>query len=817
MAANEPKVTKLKPGEGAGDFQPKQRGGGKFKRGTPKGQKRTENPCILSDGSVDPQCKKVYQRSVAGRQTMEQFISEKAAQGMTEKDIFMAAVNGLMTRKLGYVGAYLDSKNPGRTYNQAQAYKIADAVMSKMGIGDHPGARLTGPSGGGRQRGKESEPGKAGASVRQHRKQEGGRGGGSGMPETWAKPGEKAPSRPTEKPEAKAPKAAPAPQNEIQRVLEQIKSGKMSKEELADLLQKRREGGKATEAAPLPGSEAAARKDRAIEKAKTEAPKPAPAKAQTKPAPTPTPEPEPAAPEPPEAEPEQTQLRATDEQITNTFRQKYNEYLNSAFEQAKYDARKFKRVAPEKSQIKLSDDEIADAAQEAIDELSETSQIDKNKAIEAINRKFKLNIAPPEEEQPQPEQKQASKEAPQAPEPESQPLVENQLKGKVASEINSNQLTPDDSMLLLDYKSAMRRLRVGQGMTGGQIEGYKWGVSRGLPATPEDEDKLSSSKKEPAEDKVPPVQEAKEAIKKISASVSSPEEFKREVMRQLPLYLGPENTAAKLKGRADVEARRLAREEKELGKPPAAPARRGKAPVQPSLLTPSGKARKFPQPEPAPAETQQKSPQPSEPSGGPDVRQSLKAANLSMSGAPESAGGSGISLESEELGREIPLSDPMAKKILAKAGLTPEQAESYWMDRLREMGALEDEQAPTEPQQKAPKSKGGFKAPAQARRAQGGGGFTPSPKIVQDVKAAATQAKSLEDFKSYLYNKQPSLFGKRGFDTPESQNIPSTPSEPAPETQPTVPEAAGAGKPGQQSLFRKGTMTPRTGRGFGGK
>lgn len=756
MAANEPKVTKLKPGEGAGDFQPKQRGGGKFKRGTPKGQKRTENPCILSDGSVDPQCKKVYQRSVAGRQTMEQFISEKAAQGMTEKDIFMAAVNGLMTRKLGYVGAYLDSKNPGRTYNQAQAYKIADAVMSKMGIGEHPGARLTGPSGGGRQKGKAQEPGKAGSSVRQQRKQEGGRGGGFGMPETWAKTGEKAPSRPTEKPEAKAPKAAPAPRNEIQRVLEQIKSGKMSKEELADMLQKKREGGKTTEAAPLPGSEAAAQRDRAIEAAKKETPKPAPAKAQTKPAPIPTPEPEPSAPESLEPETEtgteQTRLRATDDQITNAFRQKYNEYLNSAFEQAKYDARKFKRVAPEKSQIKLSDEEIADAAQEAIDELSETSQIDKNKAIEAINRKFKLNIAPPEQEQPRPDQKQA----PQAPEPEPQEAPSNEQKtpseegGKMRP--SEEQVTGLFRNIYNQYlNSAYEQARYDArkfGRTAPQKSEIKLNDEEVAEAAQEAIDELSGdfdidrgasiraiNKKFGLN--IPTGEEenlelAKELVKEVASSTSSPEEFKREVMRQLPLYLGRENTAAKLKGRANLEASRVAQQEKELGKPPAAPARPGKAPVQPSLLTPSGKARKFPQPEP-------------------------------------------------------PAAEP----------------------------------APAETQQQAPRrpvtSKGGFKAPAQVRRAAGGGGFTPGPKVVQDVKAAAAQAKSVEDFKTYLYNRQPSLFGKRGFETPESQNIPSPPSEPAPETQPTVPEAAGAGKPGQQSLFRKGTMTPRTGRGFGGK
>lgn len=162
---------------------------GRTSRPTPKGQFRTDNPCILSDGSVDPACKKVYQRSVAGRQTLSQFISEKFGQGMSEKDVFMSAVDGLMKRRLGYVGAYLDSKNPGRTYNRNQAMAIVDAVMSKMNVGENPGARLSGPSGGGRQRGKAPEAGKAGASVRQQRKASGGRGGGMGMPETWQRAG----------------------------------------------------------------------------------------------------------------------------------------------------------------------------------------------------------------------------------------------------------------------------------------------------------------------------------------------------------------------------------------------------------------------------------------------------------------------------------------------------------------------------------------------------------------------------------------------------------------------------------------------------
>jgi hypothetical protein len=63
--------------------------------------------------------------------------------------------------------------------------------------------------------------------------------------------------------------------------------------------------------------------------------------------------------------------------------------------------------------------------------------------------------------------------------------------------------------------------------------------------------------------------------------------------RQLPLPLGRENTAAKLKGRADVESRRLAKQEKSLGKPSPRPRKSGKSPVQPELFTKSGNPRQF--------------------------------------------------------------------------------------------------------------------------------------------------------------------------------------------------------------------------------
>jgi hypothetical protein len=217
MATSEPKITRLAPGEGAGSFKRKsgpdnKPGGGNTRNRTPKGQRRTQNPAILSDGSVDPKSKQ-YQRSVAGREKLEDFVKRLDAQGADERDIFMAAVNSLKNRGHGYVGAYLDSKNPSRRYNDVQAKAIADSVMSKANVGENPGARLTKPDkdtkeaqadkrAASKESGSTPEPGRKAMPIRQQRREVVGqrkdkkgrirdvRGRGEralGMPETWAK------------------------------------------------------------------------------------------------------------------------------------------------------------------------------------------------------------------------------------------------------------------------------------------------------------------------------------------------------------------------------------------------------------------------------------------------------------------------------------------------------------------------------------------------------------------------------------------------------------------------------------------------------
>jgi len=110
-----------------------------------KKEKAPRNPFnrhILKGGQVDPGSK-LYQRSVAGREKLDAMLQRLWSDGMDEADVFMAGVKALTSRDKGYVGAYLDSKNPGRIYQKNEAMAITDQVMSDAGIGSHPGNRLT--------------------------------------------------------------------------------------------------------------------------------------------------------------------------------------------------------------------------------------------------------------------------------------------------------------------------------------------------------------------------------------------------------------------------------------------------------------------------------------------------------------------------------------------------------------------------------------------------------------------------------------------------------------------------------------------------
>lgn len=149
--------------------------------GASDGKGRNAN--ILPGGEVDPRSRR-YQRNVAQRGKLADYLQGLWDQGMDEADVFMAGVKSLESGGHGYVGAYLDEDNPNRRYNRNEAMAITDAVMKKAGIGEHPGNRLTRPKD---DEGKEErkvgnqlramedkpkvEPGPKAMSVRQQRKQ----------------------------------------------------------------------------------------------------------------------------------------------------------------------------------------------------------------------------------------------------------------------------------------------------------------------------------------------------------------------------------------------------------------------------------------------------------------------------------------------------------------------------------------------------------------------------------------------------------------------------------------------------------------------
>jgi hypothetical protein len=663
---------------------------------TPKGQRRTKNPCILSDGSVDPKCG-TYQRSVAGRQKLDDYVKQLDSQGVSEKDIFMAAVKSLTTRGHGYVGAYLDSKNPNRRYEENQAMAIADSVMTKAGVGKNPGERLTAEKDdekGEREEKRKSapspEPGKKAAPVGQQRKQPGGRNEAPmGMPETWAKagrgvdkdlverrrregqpdvePGEiksdvdvdkekgTAPSRPETKPkrEEKIPETAaqrftkslskaPEPTESQQKEIDEIMAAREEmdpeewKKSLTDLLDKVKESGGVQRqdlrkyledlksgvgrrTAPLPGSAAAAARDASIEKgqeAKEKSQELRQQRAQEVREDKSKAEEEqkridedkeiegeiPVDGESP-GEEEQGKLKVSSEEIANKFRGKYNQEKKSALERAQAAARRKGEISPKS--VDLSPDDLEFLAQDTLDELSEEFDVDRKFAIDYINKKFGLSIPLPEEEKaapsqpgPEPPDQPGKEQKRAAPGRESMPEERLGLKGKASASDRGFKVSPKD---VSKVKQSVEKAKE-QGLSAKEVaKQYVNGTlfPSGLVTDTSDTNPLEGGSTPDREEGSAPASMPEEKGGSLLDEEGSAKDFRRsgpaprEKTRQIPLQLGRENTSQRLATRAKVEQGRLVKEEKKLGKPPAKPRKRGKAPVQPGLFTPSGKPRKF--------------------------------------------------------------------------------------------------------------------------------------------------------------------------------------------------------------------------------
>lgn len=923
--------------------------------GASDGKGRNAN--IMPGGKVDPRSKKFYNRSLANREGLGEYLKRLWNDGTDEADVFMAGVKSLMSRGHGYVGAYLDSKNPGRVYKENEAMAITDAVMSKEGIGSHPGNRLTrAKDEEGRKERKEANvarggfgpkqaPGRKAMSVRQQRK-EGPRPSGPALPPDSRRDREGLGTKET------------GPTSEWQNTLKDRMEGKATTADVIEAFQKEKQ----SRISESPQAQAQRKKAKAEDRAR-----------------------ETAAPGAPEEEVEKgfltgEQANEVKQQFKNNFQYVYNKKLREAIKEEP----SLQRNPPGASDLIAPKDidEIIDAVVEdtgldsslVSDYISNTfpSQMGKigwrpkgatestpgeqpqpgQSAPQAQKRppldrqaqandddvmrratlmKGKKSQAAPEEQAPsrkaapqikytRPNIEREWNEAARYPEFETAGIeawknaVENGNPAKLSElgdvrnvDLNYDSLdenkknnfqkafqsgvieTPivgrfddgsyeliagntrlsglvkngvDPTVMVVDIPSGegeepstapgeqapaskkTKPRKVKLTFTNNQQDYIKESLTTFLrdiginnpeqadlnkhtftkeelniiekvmreDSAPEEEggkffdiesdrkymrnlankirkfiDQMEDSG--PQEQQRPQVSAAKKAVKEAAAAASSPEEFKKYLMDktgQFKLDLGRRDAKTRIaQGAADKRAQKEEAQrvetEKEAQKAQRARERAGKKEAtQPSLLTPKLKARKFPVPE----ETK---PQPE------------------------------------------PIPDPWEGEPTGPAkDVTQDQAPAQQQTPTR---ALPPARSP-----RPVSSRGGLRVRNQPTRKSGGEGFgrasKPNPKAVKEVMDVAKEGPSLEDFKTFLYNKQGDLFGKTGFETGSAdtnpleggstQPFPEGPEETAPSSQlpgsggPTPPTAK-AGQPGQQGLFRSGTLTPRTGKGFGSK
>jgi hypothetical protein len=359
----------------------------------PKAERNPNNYNILKGGQVDPGSK-LFQRSVAGRQKLEDYVKDLWDQGKDEKDVFMSAVKSLMGRGHGYVGAYLDSKDPGRRYTEPQAMKIADEVMSKAGIGSNPGARLT-PA-------KDDDEREARKGDRAQRR-EARKSGPEPAPAQKAKPvgqqrkeGKRTGTDPVAEDDTRRAgigEPATGPVSGWQKTLEDRMEGKATTSDVLAAFQKqyqsRIRGGAAKPA------EEGDKTSRA--KPPTEAAKPTPTTEESK-APAPVEEakaPETAAPAPAEepGSPEETdRVAAPPDMVANTFRKKFNDAKKQLFQQEVALARKERRVANPKVAVPSQDD-IDYMVEETVEDLADRFDIDYDAASDIIRKQFRIEVS----------------------------------------------------------------------------------------------------------------------------------------------------------------------------------------------------------------------------------------------------------------------------------------------------------------------------------------------------------------------------------------------------------------------------------------
>lgn len=583
----------------------------------PKSEKVARNPNnanILKGGQVDPRSQ-LYQRSIAGREQLKDYLSRLSSSGEDEADVFMAGVKSLMSRGHGYVGAYLDSKNPGRRYEKNQAMAITDKVMTDEGIGENPGARLTRPkvedeegnidkeatkeardkrkeANAGRGSGPQQAPGPSAKPVGQQRKE--------GKRESTGQPLEDS----RRDPDIGKPETGPA--SEWQNTLESRMKGEASTQDVLSAFQKQYQSKIKT--APKGGGD-----DKPAQPPTGGGGQPPTGGAQP-PAQPPTGEGQPPA--------EETETLGKPLADDVTVSSKFKELIEDNI----------------KSNLPSTDKNALEGSiQEAIEILEDEYDVDPEAARAAIFRRFNNKLiggrkvvfdpsSAPErpgqkESAPETGKQEAAGPAPaqepptaapgeqesagpapaqeaNAPAPAArQPLPEERLGGGGRSRGNKpSGFTPEIGKQATDAirqavsegkspQEVVNEFKQGNLFPGGlvtdtaQTNPLEGGST---PASPGPGGASAQTQEEKGGSLLDEQGQAKDFRKSGGGTA-----------RQLPLPLGRENTAAKLKGRADVEKRRLAKQEKSLGKPSPRPRKAGKSPTQPELFTQSGNPRKF--------------------------------------------------------------------------------------------------------------------------------------------------------------------------------------------------------------------------------
>ena len=610
------------------------------KSGTEKVSRNPNNFNILKGGKVDPRSK-LYQRSVAGRQTLEEFVKQEWNQGKDEKDVFMSAVRSLMNRGHGYVGAYLDSKNPGRRYTENQAMKIADEVMSKAGVGEHPGARLT-----------------------------------------PAKDDEEKESRKADRASRKASAPEPEPARKAMPVGQQRKQGK--RESTGQPLEdSRREGIGEREKGPVSDWQ------KTLE--------------------------------------DRMKGEASTQDVLAAFQKQYQSKLSGS-PQAKEEERKAK--AEDRARETAAPEEEATAPEETGRMKADPVSIS-NKFKELVQDSAKANI----------------------------PIDKNSLESMIQETI---EIMEDD----FDVDPEEARGAILRRFNNKMIDGNK--IVFDPSSAPDTTERKTPAEPGPAPEQAkPPASEQPQPEEQQTTGPTKP------VEGRIKQDLGTE-----FKSQYDTFRKGLI--DSERRKSPGAWDQSKERYIQP------------------------------------DESQLRDLVDLSIDEIKGRHGDIDESSARSQL-RQY-LVDSLGIDPYEEEG-TPAPAEQGSAAPREEAPAPAKQEASSRPQRSVT-SKGGFRAPAQPGRKAGGGGFgggrKPDQSAVKEITDAAKQAESVEDFKTYLYNKQPSLFGKRGFDSPDvPQQGGTAPEQQLGGAQP--PEAEGAGKPGQQNLFKKGTLSPRTGKGFGSR